>query len=163
MKDPAFLFYPEAFMVGTRKMSNEEVGLYIRALCEQFLEGGIEQDYYDELPPKVQKKFQKKGELFFNKRLKEEQQKREEYAKSRKKNGSKGGRPRKTQETISKAHENHMVFSDKPYENHTINKNINTNTNKDKDKNSISESSIRDPEAQAKLDAMRAKLQEANK
>ena len=45
-----------------------------------------------------------------------EQQKREEYAKSRKKNGSKGGRPRKTEETISKAHENHMVLSEKPYE-----------------------------------------------
>lgn len=160
MKDPAFLFYPEAFVVGCRKMSNEEIGIYIMALCEQFFEGSISQEYYDELPVNVQKKFEKKGQVFFNKRLKEEQQKREEYAKSRKKNGSKGGRPRKTEETISKAYENHMVLSEKPYENHTIN--TNTNTNKDIDISYISDIE-RKPEVQERLEAMRAKIREANK
>ena len=32
-KDPAFLFYPNDFIVGTLMMTDEEVGIYIRLLA----------------------------------------------------------------------------------------------------------------------------------
>ena len=167
MKDPAFLFYPEAFIIGTRKMTDEEVGQYIRALCEQFFEGELDEDYWLNLKPKVAEKFSKNNGKVFNKRLKEEMEKRRKSAEASRKNGAKGGRPRKIEETQEEPKKNLQV-SDRltqkePIKNLSINTNTNINTNKDIDKNSISESSIRDPEAQAKLDAMRAKIQEANK
>jgi uncharacterized protein YdaU (DUF1376 family) len=40
-KDPAFLFYPSDFNMGTMFMSNEQVGIYIRLLCAQHQHGGL--------------------------------------------------------------------------------------------------------------------------
>ena len=40
-KDPAILFYPEVFIMGTIFMSDEEVGKYIRLLCYQHQHGGL--------------------------------------------------------------------------------------------------------------------------
>ena len=33
-RDPAFLFYPADFLIGTMDMTDEEVGIYIRLLCD---------------------------------------------------------------------------------------------------------------------------------
>jgi uncharacterized protein YdaU (DUF1376 family) len=40
-KDPAFLFYPQDFLVGTYHMSNEQVGMYIRLLANQHQTGHL--------------------------------------------------------------------------------------------------------------------------
>ena len=53
LKCPCVNWYPESFMAGTRKMTDEEVGIYIRALNNQFIEGGIEADEYKSFPAKV--------------------------------------------------------------------------------------------------------------
>ena len=53
LKCPCVNWYPESFMSGTRRMTDEEVGIYIRALNNQFIEGGIEPDEYKDFPPKV--------------------------------------------------------------------------------------------------------------
>lgn len=164
MKDPAFLFYPEAFIIGTRKMTDEEVGQYIRALCEQFFEGEIDEEYYQGLKPKVQEKFVKKNGKIYNQRLKEEKEKRAKSAEASRRNGALGGRPKGTGKTNIEPKKNLQVIdrllSEKPVENLSINTNKNTNTNKNI---TISECKNRDPEAQAKLEAMRAKIQEANR
>lgn len=39
-KDPAFLFYPQDFLVGTMTMSDEQIGQYIKLLCLQHAKGG---------------------------------------------------------------------------------------------------------------------------
>ncbi len=41
MKDPAFLFYPNDFIIGTQFMSDEEVGKYIRILCAMHQHGRL--------------------------------------------------------------------------------------------------------------------------
>ena len=40
-KDPAFLFYPQDFIMGCLFMTNEEVGIYIRLLSAQHQQGGL--------------------------------------------------------------------------------------------------------------------------
>ena len=83
LKCPCVNWYPESFQAGTRKMTNEEVGIYIRALNNQFIEGGIEPDEYKEFPKAVQKKFKKKGNLYVNERMELEQNKKRAYSRSR--------------------------------------------------------------------------------
>jgi len=40
-KDPAFLFYPEAFVNGTAFLSNEQIGIYILLLANQHIHGHL--------------------------------------------------------------------------------------------------------------------------
>lgn len=86
LKCPCVNWYPESFMAGTRKMSDEEVGIYIRALNNQFIEGGIEPDEYKEFPPKVKKKFIKRGDVYVNERMEYEQNRKKKYSESRSNN-----------------------------------------------------------------------------
>ena len=86
LKCPCVNWYPESFMAGTRKMTDEEVGIYIRALNNQFIEGGIEADEYKEFPKAVQKKFKKKGNLYINERMEYEQNRKRRYSQSRSNN-----------------------------------------------------------------------------
>lgn len=83
LKCPCVNWYPESFMAGTRKMSDEEVGVYIRALCNQFIEGGIEPDEYKSFPAKVRKKFVKRGEVYVNERMEFETDRKRKYSASR--------------------------------------------------------------------------------
>lgn len=127
-KDPAFLFYPEAFLVGTMDMTNEEVGIYIKLLCRQHANGNLNPRLMDGLPEAVLSKFRKDNQgNYYNTRLKTEMEKRRKYAESRRQNGSKGGRPKKHMDNNEKPYANHMQTICKPYENHTINKNQNKN------------------------------------
>lgn len=127
-KDPAFLFYSEAFLVGTMDMSDEEVGQYIRLLCRQHQKGEINPRFIDDLSEAVKSKFVKnRNGNYYNKRLLSEIEKRAKYAESRRQNGSKGGRPKKHMDNNEKPYANHMQTICKPYENHTINKNQNKN------------------------------------
>lgn len=90
-KDPAFLLYPQDFLVGTMTFSNEQVGKYVRMLCFQHQSGHLtEEDMVDiagDKDAKIWRKFQQddKG-LFYNVRLEEETVKRRKYSESRRKN-----------------------------------------------------------------------------
>ena len=174
MKDPAFLFYPEAFLVGTMDMTNEEVGVYIRLLCRQHQKGHIPESRIKTVPEEVQSKFTKdENGLYYNERLDKEIEKRQKYTESRRNNGAKGGRPKNepygepTENHMDNHMQNHMqtdrLSVAKPTENHIINRNRNINKNIN-NKEMVDESGTyqRDPEAQEKLDAMRKKIQEAN-
>lgn len=138
LKDPAFLFYPEAFIVGTIDMTDEEVGRYIRLLCRQFTKGHLK-----DLPgasEQVMEKFiQDQDGRWYNERLEYEMEKRRKYAESRRRNGSKGGRPKEPSgnhtESTEEPHGNHMVQKIEPYANHTTNTNTNTNRNTDTNTN----------------------------
>ena len=131
-RDPAFLFYSADFLIGTMDMTDEEVGIYIRLLCRQHQKGNIAPDakvngrLMSDLSPAILSKFRKdKSGNFYNMRLKEEIDKRNRYSESRKRNGSKGGRPKKHMDNHMDTHmENTCKACDEPYENHTENENI---------------------------------------
>ena len=98
MKDPAVLFYTSDFITGTLTMTHEQRGKYIMLLCLQHQKGHLTEkdmlkicDSYDE---DIFEKFEKQGEIYFNKRMKSEAEKRAAYAESRRTN-------RKKKETTS--------------------------------------------------------------
>lgn len=99
-KDPAFLFYSSDFLTGVIDMTMEERGQYITLMCLQHQKGHLPEKTITfcvgSVSESVLSKFSKddKGN-FFNKRLEIEIQKRESYTESRRKNGTKGGRPSK--------------------------------------------------------------------
>lgn len=86
MKDPAFLFYSEAFIVGTMDMTDAEVGRYIRLLCRQHQNGFVRKQDLDATTDEVRKKFVEVDGGFVNLRLQKEVQKRRQYSESRSKN-----------------------------------------------------------------------------
>jgi hypothetical protein len=122
MKDPAFLFYPEAFITGTLLMTDEQVGKYIRLLCLQHQQGHMPEEDMINICKSYDKRIFSKftldeDGLYFNERLQKEIDKRKAYAESR--GNNKRGK--------KKSYENHMKIICESQENHTIN----TNTNKD--------------------------------
>lgn len=125
-KDPAFLFYPSDFIMGTMLMTDEEVGKYIRLLCLQHQQGHISEMDLTQIcngSQRVQSKFIKDSDgKYYNERLDAEINHRLQYSASRSINGKKGGRPPK--ETTEKPIENHMKTICLPYENHSENENI---------------------------------------
>lgn len=83
LKCPSVNWYPESFLAGTRRMTDEEVGIYVRALNYQFTEGGIVPDEYETFPEKVKKKFILKDGLYINERMEFEQKRKQKYSQSR--------------------------------------------------------------------------------
>lgn len=95
MKDPAFLFYSSDFYMGTIDMTPAQVGYYIRLLCLQHAKGHLSEalmtatmgGQFDEV---VACKFLvDENRLYYNERLDEEAEKRNNYTDSRRKNLSK--------------------------------------------------------------------------
>lgn len=92
-KDPAFLFYPSDFMVGTALFSHDQRGKYVTLLCYQHQLGHLKKE--DMLAvcgredEKVFSKFEvdSKG-LYFNARLEKEKSKRSSFCESRRENAS---------------------------------------------------------------------------
>lgn len=93
-KDPAFLFYYTAFADGTKYMTDEEIGVYMRLLCEQADKFSITAKIFDRivgdrqtLKDAVLEKFvlDEDGN-YFNERLRTEQIKRKKYTTTRLKN-----------------------------------------------------------------------------
>ena len=123
MKNPAFLFYPSDFIIGTMDMTDEEVGRYIRLLCRQFEQGSIDAKFMSNLAPIIASKFKKdrKGN-YYNTRLRDEINKRKKYSESRRSNRSKVSQSKKHMKNISETYEKHM-------ENENINENENENIN----------------------------------
>jgi uncharacterized protein YdaU (DUF1376 family) len=90
-KDPAFLFYSSDFLTGTTFLSNEQVGMYIRALCHihqsghltenqlKFICGGVDEDVFSKF------KLDNDG-LYYNERLEIEIIKRRKHSEKQREN-----------------------------------------------------------------------------
>ena len=128
MKDPAFLFYYQDFLVGTDEMTNEEVGAYIRCLCHQAAKGFISEKhmknicYSSEVHNYIKTKFifNPDSKIYFNERLKSEIEKRKKFTESRAIN-----------RIGKKKDKEHMNNTCKSYDIHMENENENENINKD--------------------------------
>jgi len=91
MKDPAFLFYSNDFLAGTMFLTDKQVGKYIRLLCLQHQKGRLSKKdmldickTYDE---DIWEKFNVDSEgFFYNKRLRDESERRKNYSESRRQN-----------------------------------------------------------------------------
>jgi len=87
-QDPAFLFYPNDWLGGTMGMSFEEQGAYLSLLLMQFNRGHMTEHMIrhtvGHLWDKIKDKFSVDDNgLYYNKRLKFEHEKRQNYSKSR--------------------------------------------------------------------------------
>ena len=91
MKDPAFLFYPGDWLGGTLGMTLEEKGAYLELLICQFNSGHMTSHMVGRMVGQVfgqiQDKFKKdENDLWYNKRLDIEIEKRNSFINSRKNN-----------------------------------------------------------------------------
>jgi hypothetical protein len=120
-KDPAFLFYPADWTLGTIHMTLLEKGAYMELLMLQFAKGKFTLAHakhmlgicFDEVWHEVGQKFETDGTYYWNKRLAEEQAKRSSYSESRRLNAL---NPKKEVEHMHEHMPKHMG-------------DINTNTN----------------------------------
>ena len=97
-KDPAVLFYYQDFLVGTEFMEDAEVGKYIRLLCHQYDKGTLTKEHIlkicktsdiDMINKCILEKFTKDEQgNYYNRRAKEEKEKRVKFSESRRKNRS---------------------------------------------------------------------------
>jgi hypothetical protein len=92
-KDPAFLFYPSDFLIGTMLLTNEQIGKYVKLLCFQHQFGGklTKQHVLDIIgtwDEKIMCKFTEEDGYYFNKRLLNEIDKRKKYCESRRQNAN---------------------------------------------------------------------------
>lgn len=92
MKDPAFLFYYQDWLVGTYFLTRREKGAYMDLLCYQADKGMLTLETIKDILnsdfdcwDKLKEKFIEEEGIFYNKRLKIEKQKRIEYAESHRK------------------------------------------------------------------------------
>lgn len=116
MKDPAFLFYYQDFIVGTAEMNITEIGAYILCLCYQADKGFITEKHMknicnsNEVYQTVKSKFisEDDGKTFFNKRLRYEIERRKAYTESRRNNIKKRYLKKQNIETISPTYVAHM-------------------------------------------------------
>jgi len=103
-KPPAFQFYASDFLAGTNLMTNEEVGIYVRALCHQWDAGGLSDLHLERLGlglgfsgfPQIKAKFALDDHdgLWKNPRLECVRVEQVEYRRKQAENGAKGGRPK---------------------------------------------------------------------
>lgn len=90
-KNPAVLWYPADYLVGTMGMTWEQKGRYVELLNIQHQKGHLNiEKLMPDCPPEVYEKFvQDKDGLWYNERMELEQQKRKKFVDSRRKNLSK--------------------------------------------------------------------------
>lgn len=136
-KDPAFLFYPADFMVGTRLFSFIQKGKYIELLCLQHQQGHLSKDDIDDFcgghDPKIFAKFTKDDNgLYYNERLEKEMAKRASYTTSQSEKGTKGALSRWHSHSTAIAQ---PMSNQCPSENENINRNINISFSNDRDAN----------------------------
>lgn len=87
-KNPAVLWYPSDYLVGTMGMTWEEKGRYVELLNLQHQKGHLDINrLMPDCPPEVLVKFvQDENGLWYNIRMEEEQIKRRKYSESRRNN-----------------------------------------------------------------------------
>jgi len=94
-KDPAFLFYPNDWLGGTMGMTFEQKGAYMELLMMQFNQGQFTEAQakqvlsicFDVAWATVKQKFLTDGTYYWNRRLREEIEKRKRFTESRRLNG----------------------------------------------------------------------------
>ena len=131
MNDPAVLFYTSDFLTGVIDMTMEERGQYITLLCYQHQKGHMKEETIRLLVGSVSDNvlshfIKDENNLFFNKRMDEEKEKRNKFTESRRNNGLKGGRPLKDKKPSAKPlgyAKNNLMGNEN--ENENINDNIN--------------------------------------
>lgn len=109
-QDPAFLFYPSDFLVGTILMTDEQVGRYIKLICLQHQLGHLsEEDMIKICQTHDKDVFSKfiKDEfgLYFNERLEKELNRRISFSNSRRVNrlgGNEPYKPKTSKKQVSK-------------------------------------------------------------
>ena len=128
-KDPAFLFYPNDFIMGTIFYSDEQVGMYIRALAIAHTKGGkltekeIKKIITDD---EILLKFEiSEDGLYYNERLLNEIQSRKKKNKTAVLNGSKGGNPNFKKGLPNPYYDDKDNLKDKPIDNLKDNQKIN--------------------------------------
>jgi len=99
MKDPAFLFYTQDFIVGVQTMNFEERGKYITILSLMHQQGRMSEETISFLVGCISVNLKSKfcvdeNGLWYNKRLETETEKRKKFIESRVVNGKLGGRPK---------------------------------------------------------------------
>jgi hypothetical protein len=85
-KDPSFLFYPAAWLVGTLFMTDQERGIYINLLCAQHQHGFIEKEYFDKTVGEhtiIRKKFKECTDGYYNLKLDEVISERKDFKKKK--------------------------------------------------------------------------------
>lgn len=95
-KDPAFLFYPGDWQLGTMHLTLLEKGCYMELLVLQFAKGKFTEAQakhmlngsFDLAWATIREKFDTDGTFFWNRRLELEKEKRKRFTDSRKSNGS---------------------------------------------------------------------------
>src|SRR3989304_3104701 len=107
-KDPAFLFYSSDFLSGISDLTMEERGQFITLLCLQHQKGNLTKKTISLSVGLVSVDVMNKFLLdtdgnFFNKRLLEETEKRNNFTASRRANGLLGGRGKKNIKANGKA------------------------------------------------------------
>jgi len=115
-RDPAVLFYTSDFLTGTSRLSDEQVGQYIRALCSQHQEGIFTKEELFQIlksyDSPVWKKFkQDSNGLYYNERMMEEIERRVSYCESKSHPGISGRK--------KKSYGNHTQIIRKSSANHT--------------------------------------------
>lgn len=98
-KDPAFLFYSKDWVEGTTIMNFEDRGKYIHILAVMHQQGRLDEEtirfMVGSISDKLRSKFQvDENGLWFNTKLENETEKRNNFLQSRHSNGKKGGRPK---------------------------------------------------------------------
>jgi len=94
-KDPAFLFYPGDWNLGTMHLTLLEKGCYIELLILQFAKGRFTEAQakhmlngsFDLAWANIKDKFETDGVFYWNRRLQEEKEKRQKFSESRRING----------------------------------------------------------------------------
>jgi len=113
-KDPAFLFYPGDWTLGTMHMTLVEKGAYIELLMLQFARGRFTIAHakhmlngsFDVVWATVIEKFKTDGEYYWNERLESEKTKRAHFTDSRRVNALKNT---KKEENNTKDMQQHML------------------------------------------------------
>jgi len=126
-KDPAFLFYPGDWNLGTMHLTLLEKGCYIELLVLQFAKGKFTEAQakhmlngsFDLAWANLKEKFSTDGHFYWNERLKLEKEKRQKFTESRRINALSYKNTQKSNEHMHK----HM-------------ENTNENINKDENKKS---------------------------
>ena len=136
-KDPAVLFYPESYIVGTRFMTYEQKGKYMDLLCFQHQQGHLSEEdmlaICGEYDARIFSKFEIDDEgKYFNRRMEIEKEKRHRYTTAMKANGEKGGRPKQNQSDNQQVNQS-VSQSDNQSGNLLRNRNENINVNVIKD------------------------------
>jgi len=117
-KLPYIQLFPADFLEDAMMMSNEEVGIYIKMICQSHIQKEIPkkrlpflaQVDWNDLSSFIQDKFIDTGESVVNKRVHKSIIKHENFIEKQRINGAKGGRP-KTQKKLSNSNSNSNTIS----------------------------------------------------